>query len=52
MAQLESIILPNQPALGSVEYIPLGGDGWRSPQSAFLIDFQKTGDASGGNITL
>lgn len=52
MAITEEITLPNQPAVGSVEYIPLGGDGWVSPRSAYLIDMRITGDVSGGRVTL
>jgi len=52
MAQAETLTLPAQPAAGSNEYIPLGGDGWTAPQSAFMVDMQITGDASGGNSVL
>jgi len=46
----ETITLPNQPAVGTLEYIPLAGDGLAAPQSAFFLDHQITGDASGGFI--
>lgn len=50
MAITEILTLPNQPAVGSVEYIPLGGNGFQAPQSAFMFDFRITGDASGGLV--
>lgn len=46
----ESFALPGQPAAGSNEFIPLGGNGFTAPQSAFLFDMQITGDASGGLV--
>lgn len=52
MAITQVLKLPAQPSSGSAEIIPLGGNGWISPQSAFLIDMQVTGDATGGRITL
>jgi len=50
MAISQSFALPAQPASGSVEFIPLGGNGFTAPQSAFLFDMRITGDASGGAI--
>lgn len=52
MAITQEITLAAQPAVGTTELIPLGGNGWISPQSAFLVDFRVTGDATGGRITL
>ncbi len=51
MTIAETLVLPAQPALGSTEFIPLGGNGYTAPQSAFLVDMQVLGDASGGNIS-
>lgn len=51
MSISETLTLPAQPSAGLSEYIPLGGDGWAAPQSAYMIDMQITGDASGGTIT-
>ncbi len=44
--------LKDQPANGTAEYIPLGGDGWTSPQSVWMIDSEVTGDATGGTNTI
>jgi len=44
--------LPDQPAAGTTTFIPLGGDGWTSPQSAFLVQQTVTGDATGARVTL
>lgn len=39
--------------MGSVRYIPLGGDGFSSPFAAYSVDgHQVVGDASGGSATL
>ncbi len=48
MAITQTLTLPNQPPVGAVEYIPLGGNGWTAPQSAFAVDWRITGDVSGG----
>ncbi len=48
MSVLQEITLPAQPAAGTLQYIPLGGDGWGSPQSAFFLNMVITGDATGG----
>ena len=41
--------LPAQPADGFAEYIPLGGDGFRTPFQLCNAYVQSTGDATGGN---
>lgn len=46
----QEFTLPNQPAAGSAVYLPLGGNGFLAPHSAYSIDMQITGDASGGGI--
>lgn len=43
--------LPAQPADGVTKYIPLGGDGFRSPRMLCRVNSLATGDASGGAIT-
>jgi len=48
----ENVILPAQPTLGLIEYVPLGGDGWVAPQSAFVCDVQVTGDGTGGSAAM
>ena len=40
--------LPEEPTIGSLEFVPLGGDGWIAPQSMYVGRTQSTGDASGG----
>lgn len=47
-----TLTLPAQPTTGSVDYVPLGGDGWSSPQSMYLVDSKSTGDVSGGINTI
>ncbi len=43
-----SVQLPNQPASGSSEYVPLGGDGVVSPHSVTYAWLASSSDASGG----
>ncbi len=51
MAVSESINLPSQPGVGSVSYLPLGGDGYTAPFAAYqIIQWEITGDASGGAV--
>ncbi len=45
-------ILPAQPPAGEIQFVPLGGDGWTSPQSVYFLNWQSTGDASGGTHQL
>lgn len=48
----ETIVLPAQPAIGAVTYIPLGGDGYTAPFAAYSVQgFEMDGDASGGVLT-
>lgn len=43
--------LPEEPPSGSaVEFIPLGGDGFVAPQSAYGFRIEANGDSSGGFI--
>jgi len=46
----ETVVLPDQPAAGSVEYVGLGGNGYLAPHSMYLIDQQITGDVTGGDV--
>lgn len=53
MAVTVSLQLPNQPAVGNVDFIPLGGDGFKAPRAAYAVrGFATDGDASGGALTL
>ncbi len=53
MSVNESLTLPNQPTVGSVEIRPLGGNGYTSPHSAYIVKiFSVTCDASGGQASL
>lgn len=36
----------------SVVFIPLGGDGWSAPQSAYSVFLKGSGDASGGEFSI
>lgn len=44
--------MPAQPASGELVIRPLGGDGYTSPQSYYLVNFDLDADGSGGTITL
>ena len=49
MAVAQTITLPAQPADGAVQYVPLGGDGFRAPFAAYsVINMEVDHDASGG----
>jgi len=52
MAIAQDVNLTDQPAVGSNKWIPLGGDGFTSPQSLYFFDIANTGDASGGNVVI
>lgn len=52
MSIVEIVILPAQPISGEIEYIPLAGDGFTAPRSAFYGSVLQTGDASGGTIRM
>ncbi len=48
----ETLTLPQNPTVGTVDYVPLGGDGFQAPFAAYSVrDFEQTGDAGGGTIT-
>ncbi len=45
------VTLPAQPTNGTLFYVPLGGDGYKSPFAAHaLSNMNITGDASGGSV--
>jgi len=49
VAVLQQVILPAQPTNGTVEYVPLGGDGYTAPHGAYLVkSMELAGDASAG----
>lgn len=48
MSVEEIIELPGQPATGLNDHIPLGGDGFISPQSLTIVSADLESDASGG----
>ncbi len=51
VAVTETVVLPAQPAAGTVEFVPLGGDGLSAPRAAYAVKgFLLTGDVSGGQI--
>ena len=51
MAITETLVLPAQPASGTVTYVPMGGDGFSAPFAAYVINsFRQTGDAGGGSL--
>lgn len=44
--------LPEEPTPGALEYIPLAGDGWIAPQSAWYGNLAVVGDATGGTASM
>lgn len=52
MAVSTSLDLPAQPAIGSVVYRDLGGDGLRSPRQLVTARVQSNGDGTGGQNTI
>ncbi len=49
----EAFTLPNQPTIGTVRFVPLGGDGFKAPSHAYSIfDASIVGDAGGGNARI
>jgi len=52
VAVTETVTLPDQPpAGGQTHRTPLGGDGFRAPMAAYIVDnMLATGDAGGGPI--
>lgn len=49
MAVSITLNVPDQPAQGGLEFLPLGGDGKTAPLGCYLLDAQIDGDASAGN---
>lgn len=52
MSVAATLQVPEQPAAGGLEYLPLGGDGFSAPQSAYAVNVQLASDASGGTSTI
>jgi len=53
VAVAEAFTLPAQPTAGGADFVPLGGDGWTSPQSMHILrDVLLTMDATGGNAVM
>lgn len=51
MAVTETVTLPDQPTIGFVRYVPLGGNGYQAPFAQYVIDnFALAGDVSGGAV--
>ncbi len=53
MSVSDSFVLPGVPAIGTVELIPLGGDGMSAPHSCYTVSFfEVAADASAGTAQL
>lgn len=52
MSVSDSVTIPANPTTGGLEYIPLGGNGFTAPQSAYTVSIAVVSDASGGTSTL
>ncbi len=52
MAVTLDATLPDQPGGGTTQYLPLGGDGYTSPQSTFVVQASEDTDGSGGQIRI
>lgn len=52
MSVSEVFQIPNQPTIGSVAWVPLGGDGVTAPIGYYEVDAQIVGDVSGGNASV
>ncbi len=53
MALTDSWTPPAQPGIGTLTYVPLGGDGFTAPQAAYAINsYEIVGDASGGKVSM
>ncbi len=48
----ETVLMPGQPATGQVKYVPLGGNGYDAPHSAYSCFISHAMDASGGNSSI
>ncbi len=50
MSVAEILTLPAQPVTGATHRTPLGGDGYKAPMAAYIVDnFTLVGDATGGS---
>ncbi len=54
MSVTQTTNLADQPAsgIGSISYIPLGGNGFLAPKSVYLVSIGITGDATGGTSSI
>ncbi len=53
MSVASTFTLPDQPSAGNADFVPLGGDGWTSPQSMHILrNVLLVMDASGGNAVM
>lgn len=53
IAVSQTVTLPAQPTVGTVNYIPLGGNGYTAPHAAYSISgFAVTGATGGGAAAL
>lgn len=52
MAVTTTVAIPDQPATGVIEFLPLGGNGKVAPLGCYMVDVQLAGDASGGLATI
>lgn len=53
MTVTSTVSLPDQPAAGLVEFVPLGGDGYLAPIAQYILsEFAIAGDVSGGSAQL
>lgn len=49
MTVTSKVELPAQPDSGTVQYVPLGGDGVSAPHGQYVVNVANLGDATGGN---
>lgn len=49
MSVSSTVQLPNNPDSGAVDLVPLGGDGFSSPISLYIVKVDLDSDAGGGN---
>ncbi len=52
MSVATDVNIPSQPTTGSLELLPLGGNGEIAPRSMQLLRQDLAGDASGGQVTM
>ncbi len=53
MSVSDTFQLPNQPTTGDAVVVPLGGDGFKAPRLAYMVNkYSVTGDATAGSASL